>query len=63
MEQSRAQQLENWMNQQEILQSKNAQRQITESLVKFKVQVKWIGEPYLNLESNVIRYVCMCLSL
>jgi len=54
MEQSRAQQLENWMNQQEILRSKNAQKQITESFdqVQSAGEMDWRALSKFGVERN-----------
>jgi hypothetical protein len=62
MEQSRAQQLENWMNQQEILRSKNAQRQIVESFdqVQSAGEMDWRTLSKFGVERNqVCMYLCL----
>lgn len=57
MEQSRAQQLENWMNQQEILKKKNAHRALTESFDKVESagEADWRTLAKFGVERNQVR--------
>jgi hypothetical protein len=57
MEKSRAQQLENWMNQQEILKQKNAHRSLTESFDKVESagEADWRTLAKFGVERNQVR--------
>lgn len=58
VESSRAQQLENWMNQQELLQARKQQRFMTDEFDKPKEDEDWRKLSQFGVERNQVRLLC-----
>ena len=63
VEKSRAQQLENWANQQEILRSKNAHRAMAETFdqVQSSGEADWRTLAKFGVERNQVCLVLVCV--
>lgn len=65
VETSRAQQLENWANQQEVLKKRQAQRALTDQFDEVNHDEDWRTLAKFGVERNQVRYPCarFCLFL